>query len=130
MNLLEASQTWRNCMASFTGTGYIPLPSNVHIKDSSIHGQGLFAKEDISKDTELGESHVFLMLNFDGDTREWERKEWLRTPLGAFINHSDTPNAIVEIRYNTAFLIVISDVKAGEEITVTYDEEAFLQLGL
>ena len=43
---------------------------------------------------------------------------------------SVSKNAIVEIRYNTAFLIVISDVKAGEEITVTYDEEAFLQLGL
>ena len=115
-------------MAEFTGTGYIPLPSSLHIKDSPIHGQGLFAKTDINSDTELGESHVFLMQDWDGE--EFKRKEWLRTALGAFINHSDTPNYYVEIRYNVGALTTIQEIQAGDEITVTYDEEAFKQLGL
>ena len=105
-------------MAEFTGTGYIPLPSSLHIKDSPIHGQGLFAKTDINSDTELGESHVFLMQDWDGE--EFKRKEWLRTALGAFINHSDTPNCQkieVDGRY---FIQTLRDIKEGEELTLKY----------
>ena len=76
-------------MAEFTGTGYIPLPSSLHIKDSPIHGQGLFAKTDINSDTELGESHVFLMQDWDGE--EFKRKEWLRTALGCLLYTSPSP---------------------------------------
>jgi SET domain-containing protein len=121
-------------MAEFTGTGYIALPLTVHIKDSPIHGQGLFAKEDIPVDTELGEAHAFLMQDWDGEG-EWGRKEWMRTPLGAFINHSNTPNALVEVRTpveypNTTTLITTTNILAGEEITVSYDEGTFSLLGL
>lgn len=115
-------------MAEFTGTGYIPLPSSLHIKDSPIHGQGLFAKQDIPSDKELGESHVFLMQEWDGEA--FQRKEWMRTALGAFINHSDTPNCMVELRHATAFLITTESISLGDEITVTYDEESFEILGL
>ena len=120
-------------MAEFTGTGYIALPLTVHIKDSPIHGQGLFAKEDIPSDTELGEAHAFLMQDFEDGV--WARKTWMRTPLGAFINHSDTPNAIVEVRTpvefpNTTTLITTTNILAGEEITVSYDEGTFSLLGL
>ena len=120
-------------MAEFTGTGYIALPSTVHIKDSPIHGQGLFAKEPIPINTELGEAHAFLMQDWDGEV--WGRKEWLRTPLGAFINHSDTANAYVEVRTpvehpNTTVLITAKDIYEGEEITVSYEEGTFLRLGL
>ena len=120
-------------MAEFTGTGYIALPTTLHIKDSPIHGQGLFAKEDIPLDTELGEAHAFLMQAFQDGV--WARKTWMRTPLGAFINHSDTPNAIVEVRTpvefpNTTTLITTTNILAGEEITVSYDEGTFSLLGL
>ena len=37
---------------------YQPLPSSLKIKDSSIHGQGLFATKDIPIDTDLGVSHI------------------------------------------------------------------------
>lgn len=120
-------------MADFTGTGYIALPTSVHIKDSQIHGQGLFAKEPIPINTELGEAHAFLMQDFQDGI--WARKEWMRTPLGAFINHSDTANAIVEVRTpheypNTTVLITAKDIYEGEEITVSYDEGTFSLLGL
>ena len=41
---------------------------------------GLFAKSKILKDKSLGLSHI----NIDG--------EIIRTPLGGFYNHSETPN--------------------------------------
>lgn len=116
----------------FTGSGYTALPDNLTIKDSPIHGQGLFANEIISKGTELGESHCFLMQDYDVETKTWNRKEWIRTPIGAFLNHSNSPNVTVETKGsgNTAFLIALRDISEGEEITVTYGEEIFNELGL
>ena len=49
---------------------YQALPKELHIKDSPIAGQGLFAKEDIPAGTHLGMSHLLL-----GDVI-------YRTPLG------------------------------------------------
>ena len=59
---------------------YNPLPKELTIKKSKIDGLGLFAIEDIPKETSLGMSHV----KVDG--------EYIRTPLGGFYNHSDDPN--------------------------------------
>ncbi len=108
------------------------LTDNLEIKDSSIHGQGLFAKADIPADTNLGESHVFLMQNYDLESKSWERKEWIRRTMGAFLNHSDEPNATCSVGEgdNKTFLITTQDVKAGDEITVTYDADIFKQMGL
>lgn len=106
------------------------LPSNLHIQDSPIHGQGLFAKEDIAKDTKIGESHVFLMQDWDG--KQFQRKEWLRTSIGAFLNHSDDPNCTVEgiedsLPYGT--LVATKNITAGTELTVTYDTGAMQYMG-
>ena len=49
---------------------YRALPPELHVKDSSVAGQGLFAKEDINAMMYLGVSHVLL-----GD-------DIVRTPLG------------------------------------------------
>lgn len=99
---------------------YKALPDCLTIKESPIHGLGLFATKDISAGTELGETHYYL----DG--------MMIRTPLGGFYNHSDNPNskrfAKERIRpFDTERAIVYSyklvtlrDIKAGEEITVTY----------
>ena len=37
---------------------YIPLNYGLFIEESMIHGQGLFASEDIPKGTDLGISHI------------------------------------------------------------------------
>ena len=96
---------------------YKPLPDTLTIKQSVVHGLGLFAKEDLAQGTNLGMSH----LKFDG--------EIIRTPLGGFINHSDEPNCVrAKLRYTNQAkldyikwnLIVIRDIKKGEELTVTY----------
>ena len=114
----------------FTGNGYLALPENLCIQDSPIHGQGVFAKEDIASGSELGECHVFLMQNYDLETKKWERKHWMRTSIGAFLNHDMNSNCTVDVRDNCAFLIATKDIKAGEEITVTYQEQFFEQAGL
>ena len=108
---------------------YNPLPHGLFIQESSINGQGLYTNVKLAEDTNLGMSHVEL------------GKLILRTPLGGFINHSDTPNCIKssslltrqqwnhlsnlpDEKYNHNFkqwnLITIKNIKEGEELTLKY----------
>jgi len=94
---------------------YKALPDALHIGDSQVAGQGIFAKEDIPVDTELGLSHILLEILLD---------ETFRTPLGGFINHSDDPNCVkypVDNKYYTKYYIkTIRPIKAGEELFLKY----------
>ena len=95
---------------------YKPLPDSLTIKQSGINGLGLFAKEGIGQGTNFGMSHV-----------EIEDKI-IRTPLGGFINHSSDANCVkVELHmtnekfdYKKWNLVVLQDIKEGEELTVRY----------
>ena len=88
---------------------YKPLPYYLTIKDSEIHGLGLFAVEDIPADTNLGISHYFLV-----------NDKIVRTPLGGFYNHSEKPNCYSKVHIDYAELVTLDKIKAGEEITTTY----------
>ena len=105
---------------------YQPLPSQLTIKESGIHGLGLFAKQDILENTILGITHVKHEEFPDG---------WIRTPLGGFINHSNTPNCYLGTRYletvDVRELITLQNIKADTELTCTYtlwDIESVLNL--
>jgi len=95
---------------------YKPLPESVTIKPSVIHDLGLFADQDIKQATNLGMTHFKV-----GD-------KIFRTPLGGFINHSNTPNCEkIELHANGEEpfkkkwnLITRQDIKKGEEITLRY----------
>ena len=108
---------------------YKPLPDSLIIQSSNVNGQGLFAKENIPEQTDLGMTHLEL------------GKLILRTPLGGFLNHSDTPNCVKssflltrqqwnhlndlpDEKYNHDFkkwnLITIKNIKKGEELTLKY----------
>jgi len=97
---------------------YKPLPESLTIKQSGINGLGLFAEQEIKKATNLGMTHFKV-----GDTI-------FRTPLGGFINHSNTPNctkAVVRMPTVEALLLdkkwnLVTDqnIKKGEEITLRY----------
>ena len=97
---------------------YKPLPESVTIKPSGIHDLGLFACQNINKATNLGTTHLKI-----DDTI-------IRTPLGGFINHSNTPNCtkaavrmptvetlLLDKKWN---LMTTQDIKKGEEITLRY----------
>tara|TARA_B100000446_G_scaffold181069_1_gene197870 strand:- start:341 stop:649 length:309 start_codon:yes stop_codon:yes gene_type:complete len=96
---------------------YKPLPESLTIKPSGIHNLGLFADQKINKATNLGTTHIKI-----GDTI-------FRTPLGGFINHSNTPNctkAVVRMTAETLLLdkkwnlVTTEDIKEGEELTLRY----------
>ena len=103
---------------------YKPLPQSVTIKQSGINGLGLFAVEGIAQGTNLGTSHMRMACSNDDEVI-------LRTPLGGFINHSNTHNCVkVELRSSDQLdpyyphkhwnLVTVRDIKAGEELTVRY----------
>ena len=95
---------------------YKPLPESLTIKASGIHDLGLFADQDIKQATNLGVTHIKI------------DDKIIRTPLGGFINHSNTPNcAKIELHANGQEpfrkkwnLVTLQDIKAGEEITLRY----------
>jgi len=95
---------------------YKPLPDSVSVKESSIHGYGLFATEPIKKGFNLGISHIYAP-GFE--------TSYIRTPVGGFINHSDEPNCVKiespEESMLTYFSLVTSkDIEKDEELTIKY----------
>jgi len=92
---------------------YQPLPSGLTVADSGIAGQGLFTTRRLVTGATLGISHY----RIDG--------EYIRTPLGGFINHSATPNCQRnQVRIRPGFdrwnVTVIEDVEEGDELTLKY----------
>ena len=96
---------------------YKPLPKDVTIRASKIHGLGLFAVKRIPKGSILGMTHLNHVDYEDG---------WLRTPLGGFYNHSDIPNCeLIDGHFGfygeaSKLLHTLKDIKSGEELTCTY----------
>ncbi len=93
---------------------YKPLPDFLTIKKSDIHGLGLFSKKFIPEGTELGISHLHNE-NFPDN--------YLRLPLGGFINHHDMPNCIAkyfEEPEKHIKIYSIKDIPSGKELTVKY----------
>ena len=89
---------------------YNPLPIFCTIKPSFIHGLGLFATREIRKDTVLGVSHIQV------------QDELFRTPLGGFLNHSETSNCerVEVIGYDRWVLKTKKDIMPEQELTLTY----------
>lgn len=94
---------------------YRPLPDSLTIKNSKVHGLGVFATKRIPKGTKLGMTHL---RHIEGAA--FQKSMMIRTPLGGFYNHSDNPNCEkyqIGLGY---FLRTIKDIEVDEELTVTY----------
>ena len=91
---------------------YKPLPDYITIKESPINGLGLFATERITKGTLIGITHHVNSNSQDGV---------IRTPLGGFGNHSDTPNCFkLLMEGKTWWIGADTDIEVGEELTWKY----------
>tara|TARA_X000001036_G_scaffold98985_1_gene92010 strand:+ start:1350 stop:1688 length:339 start_codon:yes stop_codon:yes gene_type:complete len=99
----------------FKSHHYKPLVEELTIQKSHINGLGLHATMNIKAGIFLGETHI------------WEERRWeyIRTPLGGFINHSENPNCFINenIHYHNGQqreLYTIRPIQKGEELTVYY----------
>jgi len=90
---------------------YRPLPKQVTIKKSFIEGLGLFANENLAVNTQLGISHI------KDDRFE---NDYIRTPLGGFVNHSDIPNCEFYKDNDYIKLRTIRNINQGNELTAEY----------
>ena len=90
---------------------YKPLPKSVTIQKSYIEGLGLFAEETLSRNTELGISHI--------RDKRFEHG-YIRTPLGAFVNHSTAANCEFYIDDDMIKLRTIRNINEGNELTAEY----------
>ena len=89
---------------------YRPLPPHMTIQPSKIEGLGLFTLKAIKDlETSLGVTHVWYE----------EVGSVFRTPLGGFINHSETPNCKITGKM-TRYLFTEEFIPAGTELTVKY----------
>jgi len=97
---------------------YKPLPKEVTIDKSTIHGLGLFAKTNIKPKHILGVTHI--------GNKDYENG-YIRTPLGGFINHSDKPNVELigcgqtrDIECGILKLQTLRHINKGEELVLKY----------
>ena len=96
---------------------YRPLIEGLTIKTSNIEGLGLFTTKAFPAGTNFGETHVFIFSN--------NRREWVRTPLGGFINHSENPNCYINTESGDRTLYSVKPLKKDEEIIVFYRFETY-----
>ena len=108
---------------------YSPLPDSLTIRESDIHGLGLFATKNIPEGTNLGVAHIKIP-----HSEDLFSLEFCRTPLGGFYNHSETPNCTIKstLRYFVnpksnkrlttiiAELYTIQNITKGSELTCKY----------
>ena len=88
------------------------------VDKSSIHGYGLIATRDISKDTALGLSHIGI-----GFVNE-RLVAGEATEVGQFQNHNRNPNCINRIVRDNLHMITTIDVKCGEELTIDFTKKS------
>jgi len=117
---------------------------NTEIKESSIHGFGLFAIKVISAQSTVCvldgqvigwdkyESNHLSLKGDTGDLEEYFFMEWnaldtktllvrpFRTKY-SYINHSKTPN--VKVLSFPHRIIALKDIEIGEELTIDYNDE-------
>jgi hypothetical protein len=93
---------------------YTPLPEYLAIGPSDIHGAGILAKEDIPGEVVIGITHIYDP-NF--------QHNYIRTPLGGFINHSENPNCeLIEDEGDDDYkkLKTLRKIEQGKELTLKY----------
>lgn len=104
------------------------------VKDSDLHGKGIFTEVDISKDTvimkilgeEIDESECIRRENEENNVYIFYKDDntyidTINSDKIKFINHNCDCNCYIdEDKDGTLILVAIRDIKAGEELTIDY----------
>ena len=105
---------------------------------SSVHGYGVFARQDISANTRIIDYAGELIRNDEAcDAREerylaegciwvfrvnraWSRDANVGGNMARFINHSCTPNCYFDVVDKTIWIKAARNIRRGEELTYDY----------
>ncbi|MFZ5948713.1 MAG: SET domain-containing protein [Stygiobacter sp.] len=106
----------------------------LEVKNSSLHGKGLFTNVDIPAESiicviegeVIDENECIRREEEEGNVYIfWNGENYIDTTKNSLlrnINHLCEPNCYVEDRNESSlFLIAERDIKAGEELTIDYD---------
>ena len=113
----------------------LQLAPGLTIKHSSIHGKGCFATEPFQARTKIAEYAGERITNAEANRRAHRKtlricainSRWsLDGSRGGngthYINHSCDPNAYMKTLYGHVLFFALRDIKAGEEITIDYEQ--------
>jgi hypothetical protein len=92
---------------------YRPLPKELYIGMSKIEGNGIFTTSLLNEKKELGITHI----KYGGEDFH---SNFIRTPLGGFVNHSEDPNCELYKCGEYLKMRTVKEIKSGEELTLTY----------
>lgn len=98
----------------------IALSDLVEVKESAIHGKGLFAKVNIKKDTLIGHLEGKAVKR-DGPHVLWTSNGKFKVENDLkFINHNKKPNVAY---YDDLTVVSLKAIKAGTELVHDYGED-------
>lgn len=102
----------------------------LYISNSKIHWRGVFAKENICKDT-LIEKIPYIEFKSDDIIKEFEKYTFglkngnicIMLSYSSLLNHSNEPNSIIKDGDDEyLYLYSLIDIKKDEELTIKYGE--------
>lgn len=119
----------------------------IEVRNSPIHGSGVFAVKDIPKDTRIVEYLGEHITKEESEKRAWDQlgkaqetgeagvyiftldEEWdidgnFEWNTARLINHSCTPNCETWIEEDQIFVYALRDIKKGTELSFNYGFEA------
>jgi len=96
------------------------MPTNkiCEVRESPIHGTGLFSLRDIKEGTPLFITHI-QVTEIEG--------MWTNLDPNCMYNHSKAANCISKTERGRKFLVAKRNIKTGEEILVDYTEDLDLE---
>jgi hypothetical protein len=93
---------------------FIQEIKNYEVKTSRIHGKGIFAKTDLPSGINLGVAFTKIRNTGTPD------KDYKRSVLGIYVNHSTSPNIKLSKMGNNFFYITIKNIRKGQELLINY----------
>jgi SET domain-containing protein len=105
--------------------------SKLQVKQSPIHGYGVFADDDIEADSIIEECYTLIhkkeVVPFSSFYFSADQYAALALGFGSIYNHSNNPNARMVFDHEHSLVVFYAKraIKSGEEICISYGKEWF-----